>query len=208
MVGDDDHYGLRSMRAPTRQGPNYVRFGLSLQDDFQGNSTYDAAVRFVMSDITRNAGEWVTDLQIGRRRSISTELFLPLAQFSGWFVMPHVSDEAARPRSCCRDRHCSPSTACTPSTTASTSATSSATGARSAPVRSSEQGHYVLAIGDPNDPNLPVQSFTPFNTHDYFVRFTYDRLDDINFPHRGQQATLQWSAYRNVRAGSARPPTR
>ena len=60
-----------------------------------------------------------------------------------------------------------------------------------------QQGHYVLAIGDPHDPNLPVQSFTPFNTHDYFVRFSYDRLDDINFPHRGQQATLQWSAYRS-----------
>ena len=33
---------------------------------------------------------------------------------------------------------------------------------------------------------------------DYFVRFSYDRLDDVNFPHHGQQATLQWSGERNV----------
>src|SRR6185312_3923018 len=67
-------YGLALDARPDWQGPNYLRFGLSLQDDFQGNSTYDAAVRFVMSNITRNAGEWVTDLQIGSTSLISTEL--------------------------------------------------------------------------------------------------------------------------------------
>ena len=87
-----DRYGLAIDARPNSQGPNYLRFGLSLQDDFQGNATYNAAMRFVMSDITRNAGEWVTDLQIGSTSLISTELFLPLAQFSGWFVMPHVAD--------------------------------------------------------------------------------------------------------------------
>ena len=61
-----------------------------------------------------------------------------------------------------------------------------------------EQGHYVLATGDPADPNLPVQSFTPYHLRDYFVRLTYDRLDDINFPRRGQQAVVQWDAYRNA----------
>ena len=34
--------------------------------------------------------------------------------------------------------------------------------------------------------------------HDYFVRFSYDRLDNVNFPHSGQQASLQWDADRNV----------
>src|SRR6202000_1312072 len=37
-----------------------------------------------------------------------------------------------------------------------------------------------------------------FGVRDYFVRFSYDRLDDVNFPHSGQQAALQWDADRNV----------
>src|SRR5581483_1121288 len=37
-----------------------------------------------------------------------------------------------------------------------------------------------------------------FGVRDYFVRFSYDRLDDVNFPHTGQQAKLQWNADRNV----------
>ena len=45
-----------------------------------------------------------------------------------------------------------------------------------------------------------MQSLAPFNLVNYFARFTYDRLDDINFPHSGQQATLQWSANREANA--------
>ena len=182
VIGEPGHYGLAIDARPASEGRDYLRFGLALQDDFQGNSTYTAAMRFVMSDITRNAGEWVTDLSVGPNSGISSELFLPLAQYSGWFVMPHISDltrdlywyQQQRPGGEVPAAHLR--------LRYSTSGGSSATGARSASALSSEQGHYVLAIGDPSDPNLPVQSFSPYQLHEYFARLTYDRLDDINFP--------------------------
>jgi NTE family protein len=197
VIGEPDHYGLSIDARPSSQGPNYLRFGLSLQDDFQGNSTYTAAMRFVMSDITRNAGEWVTDLAVGATSGISSELFLPLAQYSGWFVMPHISDLA-------RDLYVYQEQTLAAKYRLHTFDYGLDFGRqfgnwgeiRVGAVR--EQGHYVLAIGDPADPHLPVQSFDPYNLHDYFVRLTYDRLDDINFPHRGQQAVVQYSAYRNA----------
>jgi len=199
VVGREDYYGLALDARPSSQGPNYLRFGLSLQDDFEGHATYDAAVRFVMSDITRNAGEWVTDLQGGTTSLAATELFLPLAQFSGWFVMPHISDLA-------RDLYIINGQSLEAQYRLHTLQYGSDFGyqisnwgeARVGAQR--EQGHYVLAIGDPTDPNLPVASIAPFNLVNYFARFTYDRLDDINFPHSGQQATLQWSANREANA--------
>jgi NTE family protein len=211
VIGDPGHYGLAIDARPSSQGTNYLRFGLSLQDDFQGNALYTAAMRFVMADITKNAGEWVTDLAIGSTAGISSELFLPLRPVSGWFVMPHISDVI-------RDLYL-------------VGESLPAVGGTVPPgleqdvlaeyrvhtfdygldlgyqfgnwgeIRTGvqrEQGHYVLAVGDPTDANLPVQSFTPYDLRNYFVRFTYDRLDDINFPHSGQQATLQWSANRNA----------
>ena len=197
VIGSEDRYGLAIDARPNSTGPDYLRFGLSLQDDFQGNSTYNAAVRFVVSDVTRNAGEWATDLQVGSVTQISSELFLPLAHFSGWFVMPHVTDEA-------RELDWFNGQTLEAEYRVHTFQYGSDFGyqfgnwgeARLGAQR--EQGHYVLEIGDATDPDLPEQSFTPFNLINYFARFTYDRLDDINFPHSGQQATLQWSANRDV----------
>jgi len=197
VVGRDNYYGLALDARPSSMGPNYLRFGLSLQDDFQGHATYEAAVRFVMSGITRNAGEWVTDFQGGTTSLVSTELFLPLAEFSGWFVMPHVSDEA-------RELYWYNDQSLEAEYRVHTFQYGADFGyqfgnwgeARVGAQR--QQGHYVLEVGDATDPNLPEQSFTPFDLINYFVRFTYDRLDDINFPHSGQQATLQWSGNRDA----------
>ena len=197
VIGNESRYGLALDARPNSQGPNYLRFGLSLQDDFQGTSTYNAAMRFVMSDITRNAGEWVTDLQIGNLSQISTELFLPLARFSGWFVMPHASEQS-------RDVDVLQGQNLLAEYRVHTFAYGLDFGRQFGnwgEIRGGaqlEQGHFRLKIGDPSDPNLPQQSFAPFDTRDYFVRFTYDRLDDINFPHRGQRAILQWSGVRNA----------
>ena len=93
VVRQDDEYGLLVDARGNSIGPNYVRFGLSLQDDFEGDSYYDLAARYVMSDITRTGGEWVSDAQIGQTSLLSTEVFLPLSHFSGWFVMPHAAVE-------------------------------------------------------------------------------------------------------------------
>jgi NTE family protein len=212
VIGDPGHYGLAIDARPSSLGTNYLRFGLSLQDDFQGNATYTAAMRFVMADITRNAGEWVTDLSIGSTAGISTELFLPLRPVSGWFVMPHLSDVI-------RDLYLVGESL--PAVSGETVPPGLQQDVLAeyrvhtfdfgldlgyqfgnwGEIRTGvqrEQGHYVLAVGDPQDPNLPVQSFTPYDLRNYFIRFTYDRLDDINFPRSGQQATLQWSANRNA----------
>ena len=92
---DNKRYGLQLNARGNSIGPNYVRFGVSLQEDFQGNSTYDAAMRYVMSEITRPGGEFVWDLQIGQTSLIATEIFLPFSEFSGWFVDPHGSISAS-----------------------------------------------------------------------------------------------------------------
>ncbi|HKD54992.1 MAG TPA: patatin-like phospholipase family protein [Steroidobacteraceae bacterium] len=197
VIGDASRYGLAIDARPSSLGTNYLRFGLSLQDDFQGNANYSAAMRFVMADITRNAGEWVTDLQIGSTSAIASELFLPLASFSGWFVMPHISDEARPIYVFDEQTLLAEYRVHTFEYGVDFGRQFGNWGEIRVGVQR-QQGHYVLAIGDPSDPNLPEQSFTPFNQRNYFARLTYDRLDNVNFPRSGQQATLQWSGNRDV----------
>jgi NTE family protein len=205
VVQENNHYGLSLDARGNSIGPNYVRFGLSLQEDFQGNSTYDAAMRFVMSEITRSGGEFVWDLQIGQTSLIATEVFIPLSEFSGWFIDPHGRIAAAN----------------IPWFGIQTNSTEVGQteiaqyrlhtyeygvdfgkqfgnwGEIRAGIQR-EEGHSRLEIGDPRDPTLQNQPNQDFGVRDYFVRFSYDRLDDVNFPHSGQQAKLQWDANRNV----------
>ncbi len=142
------------MRIRVRRVPNYLRFGLSLQDDFQGNSTYNAALRFVMSDITRNAGEWVTDLQIGSVERISTELFLPLAQFSGWFVMPHAAT-GSRDLDVLQDQNLLAEYRVHTLDYGLDLGRQFGNWGEIRVGAQREQGHFRLKIGDPTDPNLP-----------------------------------------------------
>ena len=212
VVQDNNHYGLQLDARGNSIGPNYVRFGVSLQEDFQGNSTYDAALRYVMSDITRSGGEFVWDLQIGQTSLVATEIFLPISEFSGWFMDPHASISASN----------IPWFGLQSQAAGNSNVSNAVDQTEIAQYRlhtyeygldfgkqfgnwgeirtgiQREDGHSHLEIGDPSDVLLQKQPNQDFGVRDYFVRFSYDRLDDVNFPHTGQQARLQWDADRNV----------
>ena len=205
VVQENDHYGLALNARGNSIGPNYVRFGLSLQEDFQGNSTYDAAMRFVMSEITRSGGEFVWDVQIGQTSLLATEVFVPLSEFSGWFVDPHIRVAASNiPWFGIQGNASQTEIAQYRLHTFSYGLDFGKQFGNWGEIRlglQREQGHAHLEIGDPNDPYLQEQPNQDFGVRDYFVRFSYDRLDDVNFPHSGQQASLQWNADRNVTGG-------
>ncbi|MEA3182745.1 MAG: hypothetical protein QOI59_6268 [Gammaproteobacteria bacterium] len=192
---DDDRYGLLLAARRNSWGPNYVRFGLSLQDDFQGNSSYNAAARFVLSEITNPGGEWVWDLQVGETSLISTEVYLPISDTSSFFFVPHASAKASN-----------------------VDVLQEQTRIAEYRVRSFDYGldfgyelgnwgeirtgverdvgHEDVRVGDPS---LPSDSF---HTSEYFLRLSLDHLDDVNFPHRGQQATVEWRAERTGQRSS------
>ncbi len=200
LVPQDGQYGLLVDARGNSIGPNYMRLGLSLQDDFEGDSTYDAAARYVMSDITRTGGEWVTDAEIGQTELLSTEVFLPLSQFSGWFVMPHTSIESRNLPFLIGQSERAQYRVHTLDYGLDAGKEFGNWGEIRAGVYQ-EEGYSRLTIGDPSDPLLPFPAYQTFGSRTYFSRFSYDTLDDINFPHSGERASLQWSGARNVVGG-------
>ncbi|MGH8296135.1 MAG: patatin-like phospholipase family protein, partial [Steroidobacteraceae bacterium] len=200
VVRQDDEYGLLVDARGNSIGPNYMRFGLSLQDDFEGDSTYDAAARYVMSDITRSGGEWVTDGEIGQTSLLSTEVFLPLSQFSGWFIMPHTAVGARNLPFLIGQSERAQYRVHTFDYGLDAGKQFGNWGEIRAGVYR-EEGHSRLTIGDPSDPKLPFPAYQAFGSRTYFVRLSYDTLDDINFPHFGERGMLQWSGERNVVGG-------
>jgi NTE family protein len=185
LVRDDDQYGLMVRARRNSWGPNYVRFGLRLQDDFQGNSNFDAAVRFVMTEMNSLGAEWLFDLQVGEAPRLSTEAYLPLSFRQRYFFAPHA-EFAVRNLPQVQDEK----------QIGEFRVRSMRVGldfgrefGNSSELRGGlerEQGTSRLRLGATQTPE------DDFTTREFFARFSYDRLDNVSFPRFGQALRFEW----------------
>ena len=201
IAQDDDDYGLDLTAHRNSYGPNYVRFGLSLQDDFQGNAVYNAAARLVMSELTSTGAEWVWDLQEGVSPHAYTEFFLPFSNYWEWFILPNAEYSATNV----------PLINAARQETAEYRLRSLDYGLDLGRELGNwgqvllgvlhDEGTSSVRIGDSSLPN------TNFRDNGYFVQFSYDQLDDVNFPHTGQLGTVQWESLQSRVAVGDAPAT-
>lgn len=197
LPGEAPEYGLALTTRRNSWGPNYLRFGLQLQNDFEGNSSFNAAVRGTLSEITRYGGEWTWDLQVGETPRVATEIYLPVGYRSRWFVAPHAEFQIRTLQIADDDEHI----------------------LAEYRVRSTnygvdlgrELGSYgEVRIGGGRtlgearvrvgDPLLPP---TSFDNHNLFAEYRYDSVNDVNFPRHGSTFSLQWTGERETEEGSA-----
>jgi NTE family protein len=192
IVQDDDgQYGLALTARRNSWGPTYVRFGLNLQDDFAGNSYYNAAARFIQSEITTAGGEWVSDLQVGETSRVASEIWLPFSQTSPYFLAPHAQIEAQDLYLFQDQRRIAEYRVRTFEYGMDFGRDFSNWGeVRAGLVR--DAGNSSLIIGD------PILTTGAFDEKEFFVRLSYDTLDNVNFPRDGQQASFEWRGDRTA----------
>lgn len=103
-TGDFEHVNYRFLEEPNKRvlavdavekswGPNYLRFGLGLSDDFQGGAYYNLLASNRRTWINELGAEWRTDLQLGRTSSLYSEFYQPVDVRRFFFVAPYVSLE-------------------------------------------------------------------------------------------------------------------
>ncbi|MDP9084752.1 MAG: patatin-like phospholipase family protein [Pseudomonadota bacterium] len=187
--GEDEEAGLEVRARRKSWGPNYLRFGLNLEDDFQGNSRYNAAARFILTEINDLGAELLTDVQIGSNPKLSTEFYQPLDASRTWFFAPSARIEARDlgiytkniEVADFRDRE------------AEGDLDFGRTLGNWGEVRAGFHrinGATRVRFGAPS---LVVPQY---NNGEYFFKFSYDRLDNVHFPRGGQTFSMQWDANR------------
>jgi NTE family protein len=186
---EDDDTGLEIRARRKSWGPNYVRFGLNLQDDFQGNSRYNAAARFILTELDDLGAELLTDVQVGSDPKVVSEFYQPLNASRTWFIAPSARIEARdlqifnrnvqvadfRDREAEVDFDIGRNLGNWGEIRAGFHRTNGATRVR---------------FGDPS----LVES--AYNNGELFFEFSYDKLDNVHFPRDGQSFTFQWDANR------------
>ncbi len=91
IVGGD--VGPRAMVIAPKEkswGSDYLRFGIGLASDFQGDNQFNALVQYRKSWLNRLGGEWTTEAQIGQNTHVSTEFYQPFNEEGQWFIAPNA----------------------------------------------------------------------------------------------------------------------
>jgi NTE family protein len=203
IVHRGDQTGLVFHLKRKSWGPNYVRVGINLEDDFSGNTKYNFAARLIMAELNSLGAEWLTDFQIGDHPRILTEFYQPLNVRNRYFVAPrfefgtrslqildsnnkHVAEYRVR---------------ATKGNLDFGREFSDWGEIRAGLFRG--KGTSILNIGDPlalaaSDSLRPPEHF---DIGGYFARFSYDTLDSVYFPRQGAQVVVQLDADR-IRMGA------
>jgi NTE family protein len=187
--GADEESGLEVRARRKSWGPNYVRFGLNLEDDFQGNSRYNAAVRFVLTELNEWGAENLTDLQIGSDPRIFSEFYQPLNASRTWFVAPSARVEARDLPIYSRNFEVADFRDREVEADLDVGRNLGNWGE----IRTGIHRINGLTRVRFGDPTLVEQQY---NIGEYFFKFSYDRLDNVHFPREGQTFSLQWDANR------------
>lgn len=71
-------------------GPDYLRFGLGLATDFQGENIFNILVQYRRTWLNRLGGELLTEGQIGQNSYLTAEFLQPFQARGQYFVAPYV----------------------------------------------------------------------------------------------------------------------
>lgn len=177
-------------------GPNYLRFGMNLESDFKGRSTFNLATSFTVTPVNRWGGEWRTELQVGNDQYISTEFYQPIDKRLQYFVSAKVVHSethfaAYENGSQVADYKVA-------------SSTLQLTTGR-------DFGNFVqVNVGlfkGKGDTNLLIGSYPAsepdFNIGAWYASIAYDQLDNLNFPKNATTAVATWVRSRRNLGGDA-----
>jgi NTE family protein len=187
-----DPLGSRGLDFTARRnswGPNYLRFGISLQDDFKGQTSFNAAGRLDFTELNSLGAESVWDLQVGTSPLLATELYLPLSNVTRYFIAPHADVEAHDVAQIVDDRQVGQFRVSSVDYGIDFGREFSNWGeVRVGAVESHGSSRVDLGVSAPA---------SNFDVTEFFLRFGLDTLTSANFPRSGEALTAQVSVEGN-----------
>lgn len=177
-----DHTLVISARGK-RSGTDYLRVGLNLSDDMRGYSAFNLGASYRINGINRLGAEWLTRAQIGDRQELYTEFYQPLDVGSRYFVAPYASFDAQNVEAVLDN-----------DPIAQYRVERYGFGLNFGR-QIGNNGEVRFGVGEAwgkadvriGDQDLPSENF---NEGFYALKYSYDSLDNVYFPHEGKDVSL------------------
>jgi NTE family protein len=186
----DEQDGSAVLNINTRRkswGPDYLNFGIGLQNDFEGGSDFQLSTRYTRTELNARAAEWRVDAQVGAESALAVEFYQPLNRGSPFFLAPQFSVSAGRLDIFEQDERIAELRLGERLAGLDAGRELGNWGEYRLGLRRGE-GYTRLRIGDPAD---PVLAESDFEIGQYAARFAYDRLDNVRFPREGVRWSVQ-----------------
>lgn len=190
LVRDGVATGLVVTATDKSWGPDYIDFGARLVDDLEGSSRYTLGARYTRTAVNALGAEWRTDVQVGTNPRLSSEFYQPLDASWRYFVAPQATLERFE-------------------TAVFDNETRVAEFFVSSGRLSLDMGRNFgnwgeLRVGlERTAGRISARTGETEADPDRFhagavtAGFGIDTLDDVNFPRRGWQASVNWKGFRN-----------
>ncbi|MGE8358646.1 patatin-like phospholipase family protein [Pseudomonas sp.] len=171
-----------------RSGTDYLRLGLSLSDDFRGDSVFNLGASYRKNGINRLGAEWLTRLQLGDRQELYSEFYQPLDAGSRWFIAPSLLAEAQNVESILDNDPIAEYRLQRYGYGFSLGRQIANNGELRFGVGQA-WGDAEVRVGERDLPSFS------FSEGFYEVQYAFDTLDEVNFPHEGEDISLTLRQY-------------
>ena len=88
IVDENNQTGVVYTAENKSWGPDFLNFGVSLQDDFDGAAQFNIAARLTKTGLNKRGAEWRTDVQLGADLLLQSEFYQPFGDALKFFVAP------------------------------------------------------------------------------------------------------------------------
>ena len=185
LVHENDETGVEFHTRAKSWGPNFLKLGMTIEDDFDGSTAFNVAARLTATGLNTLGAEWRNDLQIGTSPEFRSEFYQPLDFDQRYFVAPRLtleqsnikafSDEDPVARYRISDGHVG----------FDLGRTLGRWGEFRAGIFRGA-GQARVRVGDPTLPNID------FDRGGAMFVFDLDTLDNAQIPRYGTRARIEW----------------
>ncbi|TWI03823.1 NTE family protein [Luteimonas cucumeris] len=86
----DSEYGIEVIPVDKPWGPMFAKFGLQINDNFNGYSDYQLSAQLTVTNLNTFGAEWRTNLWSGRVAGLRTEFHQPFGDFGHFYATPSL----------------------------------------------------------------------------------------------------------------------